>query len=168
MVISWSGTLLVKRRWIGSGSDEWIVLKLNKLKTQKVKGLIGSGQVDTMILMYRITSIWSYTKLLLPIKPHPITITQLYNLHFEFKFLFLSHFFFLFNLLESSQSRADILTLSLAVTDILTGLIWLSIRPKYIPPVRHFKLVSCYLFVNLEQEKFQNCPWTFASRLFNC
>ncbi|KAF3339006.1 Protein COFACTOR ASSEMBLY OF COMPLEX C SUBUNIT B CCB4 [Carex littledalei] len=36
---------------------------------------------------------------------------------------------------SSSQSRADILTLSLAVTDILTGLIWLSIRPKYIPPV---------------------------------
>ncbi|KAJ4761277.1 cofactor assembly of complex C [Rhynchospora pubera] len=36
---------------------------------------------------------------------------------------------------SSSQSRADILTLSLAVTDILAGLVWLSIRPKYISPV---------------------------------
>ncbi|KAJ1700319.1 hypothetical protein LUZ63_000098 [Rhynchospora breviuscula] len=36
---------------------------------------------------------------------------------------------------SSSQSRADILTLSLAVADILTGLVWLSIRPKYISPV---------------------------------
>ncbi|XP_072996043.1 protein COFACTOR ASSEMBLY OF COMPLEX C SUBUNIT B CCB4, chloroplastic isoform X1 [Typha latifolia] len=36
---------------------------------------------------------------------------------------------------SSSQSRADILTLSLAVTDLLTGLVWLSIRPKLISPV---------------------------------
>ncbi|KAJ4745744.1 cofactor assembly of complex C [Rhynchospora pubera] len=36
---------------------------------------------------------------------------------------------------SSSQSRADILTLSLAATDILAGLVWLSIRPKYISPV---------------------------------
>ncbi|XP_029127432.1 protein COFACTOR ASSEMBLY OF COMPLEX C SUBUNIT B CCB4, chloroplastic isoform X3 [Cajanus cajan] len=32
----------------------------------------------------------------------------------------------------SSQSRADLLTLGLAVTNILTGLVWLSIRPKSI------------------------------------
>ncbi|CAL5431216.1 unnamed protein product [Camellia sinensis] len=32
----------------------------------------------------------------------------------------------------SSQSRADLLTLGLAVTNILTGLVWLSIRPKTI------------------------------------
>ncbi|KAM7250736.1 hypothetical protein ACFE04_022619 [Oxalis oulophora] len=31
---------------------------------------------------------------------------------------------------SSSQSRADLLTLGLAVTNILTGLVWLSIRPK--------------------------------------
>ena len=36
----------------------------------------------------------------------------------------------------SSQSRADILTLALSVTDILAGLVWLSIRPKSISPVR--------------------------------
>ncbi|WOL20302.1 protein COFACTOR ASSEMBLY OF COMPLEX C SUBUNIT B CCB4, chloroplastic [Canna indica] len=36
---------------------------------------------------------------------------------------------------SSSQSRADILTLSLAVTNVLAGLVWLSIRPKYISPV---------------------------------
>ncbi|KAL5216898.1 hypothetical protein ABZP36_008299 [Zizania latifolia] len=36
---------------------------------------------------------------------------------------------------SSSQSRTDILTLSLSVTDILAGLVWLSIRPKSISPV---------------------------------
>ncbi|CAL0314025.1 unnamed protein product [Lupinus luteus] len=35
----------------------------------------------------------------------------------------------------SSQSRADLLTLGLAVTNILAGLVWLSIRPKSITPV---------------------------------
>jgi hypothetical protein len=39
--------------------------------------------------------------------------------------------------LNSSQSRADILTLALSVTDILAGLVWLSIRPKSISPVRN-------------------------------
>ncbi|XP_068650233.1 protein COFACTOR ASSEMBLY OF COMPLEX C SUBUNIT B CCB4, chloroplastic isoform X2 [Aristolochia californica] len=36
---------------------------------------------------------------------------------------------------SSSQSRTDILTIGLAVTNILNGLVWLSIRPKYIAPV---------------------------------
>ncbi|WVZ87456.1 hypothetical protein U9M48_034091 [Paspalum notatum var. saurae] len=36
---------------------------------------------------------------------------------------------------SSSQSRADILTLALSVTDILAGLVWLSIRPKSISSV---------------------------------
>ncbi|XP_057448380.1 protein COFACTOR ASSEMBLY OF COMPLEX C SUBUNIT B CCB4, chloroplastic isoform X2 [Lotus japonicus] len=35
----------------------------------------------------------------------------------------------------SSQSRADLLTLGLAVTNILAGLVWLSIRPKSIAVV---------------------------------
>nr|DAD31094.1 TPA_asm: hypothetical protein HUJ06_009945 [Nelumbo nucifera] len=35
----------------------------------------------------------------------------------------------------SSQSRADLLTLGLAVTNVLTGLVWLSIRPKSISVV---------------------------------
>lgn len=36
---------------------------------------------------------------------------------------------------SSSQSRADLLTLGLAVSNILTGLVWLSIRPKTIVSV---------------------------------
>ncbi|KAI6686500.1 hypothetical protein NL676_032413 [Syzygium grande] len=36
---------------------------------------------------------------------------------------------------SSSQSRADLLTLGLAVTNILAGLVWLSIRPKSVPAV---------------------------------
>ncbi|GAB2220539.1 hypothetical protein Droror1_Dr00008199 [Drosera rotundifolia] len=35
----------------------------------------------------------------------------------------------------SSQSRADLLTLGLAVTNILAGLVWLSVRPKSISKV---------------------------------
>ncbi|XP_057818659.1 protein COFACTOR ASSEMBLY OF COMPLEX C SUBUNIT B CCB4, chloroplastic isoform X2 [Cryptomeria japonica] len=37
---------------------------------------------------------------------------------------------------SSSQSRADVLTLALAVTVIFTGLVWISIQPKYLPPVQ--------------------------------
>ena len=37
--------------------------------------------------------------------------------------------------IRSSQSRADLLALGLAVTNLLTGLVWLSIRPKTITPV---------------------------------
>lgn len=36
---------------------------------------------------------------------------------------------------SSSQSRADLLTLALAVTNLLAGLVWLSIQPKYVSPV---------------------------------
>ncbi|GAB4839889.1 Protein COFACTOR ASSEMBLY OF COMPLEX C SUBUNIT B ccb4, chloroplastic [Ancistrocladus abbreviatus] len=36
---------------------------------------------------------------------------------------------------SSSQSRADLLTLGLAITNILSGLVWLSIRPKSISTV---------------------------------
>ncbi|XP_027153679.1 protein COFACTOR ASSEMBLY OF COMPLEX C SUBUNIT B CCB4, chloroplastic [Coffea eugenioides] len=36
---------------------------------------------------------------------------------------------------SSSQSRADLLTLGLAVTNILNGLVWLSIRPKSVSAV---------------------------------
>ncbi|XP_043707284.1 protein COFACTOR ASSEMBLY OF COMPLEX C SUBUNIT B CCB4, chloroplastic isoform X4 [Telopea speciosissima] len=35
----------------------------------------------------------------------------------------------------SSQSRADLLTLGLAVTNVLAGLVWLSIRPKSVSKV---------------------------------
>ncbi|AAD39336.1 Hypothetical protein [Arabidopsis thaliana] len=43
---------------------------------------------------------------------------------------------------SSSQSRADLLALGLAVTNLLTGLVWLSIRPKSITPVNP-KGVEC-------------------------
>ncbi|CAH9087751.1 unnamed protein product [Cuscuta epithymum] len=36
---------------------------------------------------------------------------------------------------SSSQSRADLLTIGLAVTNILNGLVWLSIKPKSISVV---------------------------------
>lgn len=65
--------------------------------------------------------------------------------HFFFHF-FIFFFFFLFlnakccfipfSFFCSSQSRADLLTLGLAVTCILNGLVWLSIRPKSISVVR--------------------------------
>lgn len=61
-------------------------------------------------------------------------------------FIFLYIYFFLFlnakccfipfSFFCSSQSRADLLTLGLAVTCILNGLVWLSIRPKSISVVR--------------------------------
>ncbi|EOY00279.1 Cofactor assembly of complex C [Theobroma cacao] len=46
---------------------------------------------------------------------------------------------------SSSQSRADLLTLGLAVTSILTGLVWLSIQPKSITPVDP-QGVECQVF----------------------
>jgi hypothetical protein len=45
---------------------------------------------------------------------------------------------------SSSQSRADILTLALSVTDILAGLVWLSIRPKSISPVSFLSFAAYY------------------------
>lgn len=42
-----------------------------------------------------------------------------------------------FTLHGSLQSRADLLTLGLAVANILNGLVWLSIRPKPITAVRN-------------------------------
>ncbi|CAN1311203.1 Protein COFACTOR ASSEMBLY OF COMPLEX C SUBUNIT B CCB4, chloroplastic [Linum perenne] len=43
---------------------------------------------------------------------------------------------------SSSQSRADLLTLGLAVTSILTGLVWLTIKPKSISVVRFSWILS--------------------------
>ncbi|KAI5437299.1 variant 2 [Lathyrus oleraceus] len=45
----------------------------------------------------------------------------------------------------SSQSRADLLTLGLAVTNILAGLVWLSIRPKSIAVVSLIPLHSLFI-----------------------
>jgi hypothetical protein len=54
------------------------------------------------------------------------------------KVMMLSPFFFI----GSSQSSADLLTLGLAVTNILTGLVWLTIHPKSISVVRATQLLS--------------------------
>jgi hypothetical protein len=48
----------------------------------------------------------------------------------------------------SSQSRADLLTLGLAVTNILSGLVWLTIRPKSISVVRANICFPWLIFVN--------------------
>ena len=48
----------------------------------------------------------------------------------------------------SSQSRADLLALGLAVTNVLTGLVWLSIRPKSISKVRVFSSVISQLQIH--------------------
>ncbi|CAI0379558.1 unnamed protein product [Linum tenue] len=56
---------------------------------------------------------------------------------------------------SSSQSRADLLALGLAVTSILTGLVWLTIKPKSISVVRFLRLCfemlvhSCFPFVEI-------------------
>lgn len=46
----------------------------------------------------------------------------------------------------SSQSRADLLTLGLAVTNILAGLVWLSVKPKSITVVSLILLAASLFF----------------------
>ncbi|KAH8495255.1 hypothetical protein H0E87_018444, partial [Populus deltoides] len=48
---------------------------------------------------------------------------------------------------SSSQSSADLLTLGLAVTNILTGLVWLTIRPKsiFVFPSYYVTALSAYV-----------------------
>ncbi|XP_061990207.1 protein COFACTOR ASSEMBLY OF COMPLEX C SUBUNIT B CCB4, chloroplastic isoform X1 [Rosa rugosa] len=58
---------------------------------------------------------------------------------------------------SSSQSRADLLTLGLAVTNILAGLVWLSIRPKSISKVNP-KGVEC-------RRMHSDLPTTLVSEL---
>ncbi|KAL2939233.1 Protein COFACTOR ASSEMBLY OF COMPLEX C SUBUNIT B CCB4 chloroplastic [Bienertia sinuspersici] len=50
---------------------------------------------------------------------------------------------------SSSQSRADLLALGLAVTNILTGLVWLSIRPKSISKVDPEGVECSWISLNL-------------------
>ncbi|XP_014490536.1 uncharacterized protein LOC106753261 isoform X3 [Vigna radiata var. radiata] len=63
----------------------------------------------------------------------------------------------------SSQSRADLLTLGLAVTNILTGLVWLSIKPKSITVVNP-RGVECKRFcTTLPEVALNELLWVWES-----
>lgn len=69
--------------------------------------------------------------------------------------------------LGSSQSRADLLTLGLAVTNVLAGLVWLTIRPKSISAVRILLILSPlpYLLhasvraISIDASSFLSADW---------
>lgn len=69
--------------------------------------------------------------------------------------------------LGSSQSRADLLTLGLAVTNVLAGLVWLTIRPKSISAVRILHILSPlpYLLhasvraISIDASSFLSADW---------
>ncbi|KAH9773567.1 protein COFACTOR ASSEMBLY OF COMPLEX C SUBUNIT B CCB4 [Citrus sinensis] len=64
---------------------------------------------------------------------------------------------------SSSQSRADLLAISLAVTSILTGLVWLSIRPKSITVVNP-KGVECQMICSyLPDSVVSELLWAWES-----
>ncbi|KAK7307167.1 hypothetical protein VNO77_39990 [Canavalia gladiata] len=63
----------------------------------------------------------------------------------------------------SSQSRADLLTLGLAVTDILTGLVWLSIRPKSITAVNPQGIECKRLCTTLPDVALNELLWAWES-----
>lgn len=64
---------------------------------------------------------------------------------------------------SSSQSRADILTIGLAVTNILTGLVWLSIRPKYISAVTPEGIESRRICSNIPNHVVSELLWIWES-----
>ncbi|KAK7407310.1 hypothetical protein VNO78_09115 [Psophocarpus tetragonolobus] len=63
----------------------------------------------------------------------------------------------------SSQSRADLLTLGLAVTNILTGLVWLSIRPKSITVVIPQGVECKRLCITLPEVALNELLWVWES-----
>ncbi|KAK7309537.1 hypothetical protein RJT34_06343 [Clitoria ternatea] len=63
----------------------------------------------------------------------------------------------------SSQSRADLLTLGLAVTNILTGLVWLSIRPKAITVVNPQGVECKRLCSTLPDDALNELLWVWES-----
>ncbi|WVZ11736.1 hypothetical protein V8G54_016266 [Vigna mungo] len=66
----------------------------------------------------------------------------------------------------SSQSRADLLTLGLAVANILTGLVWLSIKPKSITVVNP-RGVECKRFcTTLPEVALNELLWVWESLLY--
>ncbi|KAG7585213.1 Cofactor assembly of complex C subunit B CCB2/CCB4 [Arabidopsis thaliana x Arabidopsis arenosa] len=64
---------------------------------------------------------------------------------------------------SSSQSRADLLALGLAVTNLLTGLVWLSIRPKSITPVNPEGVECKVVESNLPASIVSELLWAWES-----
>ncbi|PIN18034.1 hypothetical protein CDL12_09290 [Handroanthus impetiginosus] len=64
---------------------------------------------------------------------------------------------------SSSQSRADLLTLGLAVTNILNGLVWISIRPKSISAVYPSGLECRRIFPDLPDAVISELLWAWES-----
>ncbi|KAI0502168.1 hypothetical protein KFK09_017115 [Dendrobium nobile] len=64
---------------------------------------------------------------------------------------------------SSSQSRADILTLALAVTNLLTGLVWLSIQPKYISSVSPHGVKCRWIDSSLPESSVIELLWAWES-----
>ncbi|TYI30142.1 hypothetical protein ES332_A05G364800v1 [Gossypium tomentosum] len=63
----------------------------------------------------------------------------------------------------SSQSRADLLTLGLAVTNVLTGLVWISIRPKSITPVEPQGVECQVIYSHLPESVVSEILWVWES-----
>ncbi|GER32290.1 cofactor assembly of complex C [Striga asiatica] len=64
---------------------------------------------------------------------------------------------------SSSQSRADLLTLGLAVTNILNGLVWLSIKPKSISVVNPNGLQCQRVYDDLPDSVISELLWAWES-----
>ncbi|GMY26131.1 protein COFACTOR ASSEMBLY OF COMPLEX C SUBUNIT B CCB4, chloroplastic [Fagus crenata] len=64
---------------------------------------------------------------------------------------------------SSSQSRADLLTLGLAVTNILTGLVWLSIRPKSISVISPLGIECRRIYSHLPESVVSELLWVWES-----
>ncbi|CAA7047396.1 unnamed protein product [Microthlaspi erraticum] len=64
---------------------------------------------------------------------------------------------------SSSQSRADLLALGLAVTNLLTGLVWLSIRPKTITPIEPEGVECKVIESNLPASIVSELLWAWES-----
>lgn len=64
---------------------------------------------------------------------------------------------------SSSQSRADLLTLGLAVTNILNGLVWLSIRPKTIYVVDPNGVECRRIYEGLPEPVISELLWAWES-----
>lgn len=64
---------------------------------------------------------------------------------------------------SSSQSRADLLTLGLAVTNVLTGLVWLSIRPKTISVVKPQGVECQRIYSDLPDLVVSELLWVWES-----
>ncbi|PWA89310.1 cofactor assembly of complex C subunit B, CCB2/CCB4 [Artemisia annua] len=63
---------------------------------------------------------------------------------------------------SSSQSRADLLTIGLAVTNILAGLVWLSIRPKSISVVPPRGVECQRIHSNIPERVASELTWSLV------